>query len=461
MAYVYDVRYVVKLMLEADTPLAVGSGNSDVLTDSPVCLDANDLPMIPGSALRGVLRHCFARRYPALENTIFGFQDAQTSTNSEGSRIVVSHAHIVDGQGVVEGLATSERLESSYLASLQKLPVREHCKIDHRGVSDRKSRGKFDNQVVPKGVRFVCRIELGGTEAEANCWQNLLAILADPSFRVGSGTRKGFGKLKIVGTKSEQRGFRLRNAGERSAYLQQSASLNRSIGGSPLSTGTQATDYASYTLTLQPENSWSFGSGLPDKDADMTPVYEKSVQWNNDLPEWSQRMILVPATAVKGALAHRVAFHYNRLTGAFADKAGQDFSKITGEANPAVKQLFGCANDTRTDKGQIGQVIMSDLFVLEQPTNSTKILNHVAIDRFTGGARDTALFSERVVAQPTLLKLEFLVARQVLTTPDSTIKKAWEAALQDICDGLLPLGGGVMRGHGIFNGTMNKEGVPA
>ena len=194
----------------------------------------------------------------------------------------------------------------------------------------------------------------------------------------------------------------------------------------------------------------------------MTPVYEKSVQWNNDLPEWSQqRMILVPATAVKGALAHRVAFHYNRLTGAFADNAGQDFSKITGEANPAVKQLFGCANDTRTGTGQIGQVIMSDLFVLEQPTNSTKILNHVAIDRFTGGARDTALFSERVVAQPALLQLEFLVARQVLTTPDSTIKQAWEAALQDICDGLLPLGGGVMRGHGIFNGTMNKEGVPA
>jgi hypothetical protein len=30
-------------------------------------------------------------------------------------------------------------------------------------------------------------------------------------------------------------------------------------------------------------------------------------------------------------------------------------------------------------------------------------------------------------------------------------------SLDDICKGILPLGGGVNRGHGIFSGTIKKE----
>ena len=40
---------------------------------------------------------------------------------------------------------------------------------------------------------------------------------------------------------------------------------------------------------------------------------------------------------------------------------------------------------------------------------------------------------------------------------DEDVRKAFEKALQDICDGLLPLGGGTNRGNGIFIGTLNIQ----
>lgn len=42
---------------------------------------------------------------------------------------------------------------------------------------------------------------------------------------------------------------------------------------------------------------------------------------------------------------------------------------------------------------------------------------------------------------------------------NENVKKSFEMALQDICEGLLPLGGSVNRGYGCFTGfvTLNNE----
>ena len=50
-------RYIARIILEAETPLFVGSGDSSLLKDALVHKDFNGLPMIPGTALAGVLRH--------------------------------------------------------------------------------------------------------------------------------------------------------------------------------------------------------------------------------------------------------------------------------------------------------------------------------------------------------------------------------------------------------------------
>ena len=48
---------IARITLEATSPLAVGSGEKDIITDAPVTRDVNDLPYIPGTSLMGIIRH--------------------------------------------------------------------------------------------------------------------------------------------------------------------------------------------------------------------------------------------------------------------------------------------------------------------------------------------------------------------------------------------------------------------
>lgn len=41
---------------------------------------------------------------------------------------------------------------------------------------------------------------------------------------------------------------------------------------------------------------------------------------------------------------------------------------------------------------------------------------------------------------------------------DNDVKTAFEDSLKDLCSGMLPLGGGVNRGNGCFEGTIKRNG---
>ena len=45
----YSTRYVSRIVLEAETPFAIGSGEKDLLTDALVAKDVNGLPYLPGT----------------------------------------------------------------------------------------------------------------------------------------------------------------------------------------------------------------------------------------------------------------------------------------------------------------------------------------------------------------------------------------------------------------------------
>ena len=53
-------KYIARLIIEAATPLLVGSGEKGLTVDKLVAKDANNLPYIPATGLAGVLRHAFA-----------------------------------------------------------------------------------------------------------------------------------------------------------------------------------------------------------------------------------------------------------------------------------------------------------------------------------------------------------------------------------------------------------------
>ncbi len=515
------IKYIARFKVETQTPLGIGTGRSGLLNERLIARDANGLPYIPGTALAGIVRHELEKEGQTV-NYLFGFQTPREK-EGQGSRIVFSSGLLVayDNQSVIEGLQQVDYSHIYYSSFRRKnLPQRDHVRISHRGVAEKT--GKFEEELVYKGARFAFEIEIEGTEEDEKIWDKILSILNHPSFRIGAGTRKGFGQLKVLSCHTRR--FNLERKEDLLAYLGKSSSLNSDITdwNTYHNEDKQAINWLHYEIRLKPESFFLFGSGLWDEKADLTPKKEKCFVWEDGKEPELKSYYLIPATSIKGAISHRVAYYYNDLNktsieaeieknvplefdiegalqkmtddqlpsridqlnyaadsiewkkleakiealGAnqsdswqiykdFLEQNSDDklFKNLSvGENNDAVKTLFGYAKTG--DDGANGSVIFSDLF-LEIKEESVKYFNHVSIDRFTGGARDGALFTQEVVASTNVFTMDIFVEPTAFS--DKIVKLAFEEAIEDLTKGNLQLGGSSAKGHGVFTGNWKPK----
>ena len=458
MKNTYKYRLLSRITLEALSPLVIGSGNKNIKTDSVVAKDVNELPYIPATTLAGLIRHSL----PEEQRKWMGYQ---TKEESYGSQLILSEAKILSEDGKpIDGLSNKE---DAVKQLCYQLPIRQHVRINHQGVAEKN--GKFDEEIVPKGMRFCFEMELMSEEDDNEIMDKILSTIQSNGFRIGSGSRSGFGQISIVSIL--HRKLNLSIPEDLKLYLSKSSSLeNIWEGFEPytLAENTNA-DYISYELTLQPTDFMFFGAGFGNECSDMTFVREPVIQWDNDdracIIE-KEKVILIPGSSVKGALAHRTAYHYNKLKGCFADgKSADELQDHVGKNNKAVRLLFGSEGDKRGKDKKRGNILISDVTQTQTEELEKKVLNHVKIDRFTGGAVPGALFSEEVLYSPeNSFTLELLLYKAAITEDkkDKEDKekalKAFETALTDLCKGYLPLGGGVNRGNGTFKGILKKDG---
>jgi len=451
METIYKKRLIARVTVEAKTPLAIGTGIKNIVTDAPVITDINGLPFIPGTAIAGILRH--ALKIPTdARNSIFGFQDRKEKKDRDkghGSNVIFTDAVMIGADGKpIDGLKRAEDLKGDFYEKFLEMPIRQHVRINDKGVTA--NTGKFDNQVVYKGTRFLFEMELYYDHDDyKDQFEDALRQLRNSALRIGSGTRNGYGELDVVECKTKD--LNLEELEDLDIYLNKSSRLDVEMPDmDDFKEKASSSGWASYTLYLNPESFFLFGSGHGDDEADMTPVDEFVIKWDDSKPQkpsFSKKgKTLIPASSVKGALAHRTAYHWNKLNKHFVENG----EAKTGEANPAVAAIFGTAENKITR----GNILLSDII---EDTAPTKILNHVAIDRFTGGAMDGALFAEKAsYGKGREYVLNIKVNNQAFESDDS-IKPAFEQALDDICKGLLPLGGGVNRGNGIFTGIRKSD----
>jgi len=453
----YKYRFLARLIIQSETPFSIGSGEKNAYVDNMVVKDANGLPYIPGTVIAGILRHTIEQKNGKdYMKDIFGFQEKDKSKDGQGSEIIFSSAQIIDKNGkAVEGLIDDEK--NSYLKHFDNLPIRQHVKINDKGTAE--SKGKFDEEIVYKGVRFCFEIEMLSKDGKNNSlFEEIISELSYDTIRIGGGTRKGFGDFSIIESKIKI--LNLSQPEDLKAYISKTMSLNDSFWDNEEKetiTLEKDKDWITYELELKPDDFFLFGSGFGDDDADITPVSETYFDWSSGKPEPMENSILIPGSSIKGALSHRTAFHYNKIKKCFAENFKNDKEKITGENNEAVRVLFGYTSQDEKEQKR-GNVLISDIIQKENGEKS-HILNHVAIDRFTGGAMDGALFSEKVTyGKGRNYSLKFKVKRSVFDKEPEIIT-AFENALNDIVTGQLPLGGGVNRGHGVFMGIIKKDGV--
>lgn len=450
----YSYRFLARVVIEAETPIAVGAGIQSSITDAPVAKDVNGLPYIPGTAICGVFRHVGKETYrqDTAFDQKFGFHEGR---QSKGSLIYFSDALMIGEQGLpVDGL--NPQPDTAFYKAYKNLPIRNRVCITDKGVG--KKGAKFDHEVVYSGTRFCFEIEMHGKkEEEETFFSQLLRLMWSKNFRLGGNTRNGSGAVKIISCQTAK--LNLKTEDDLSKYLEKSASLSGQFvspcsefsPGNSNQTQNEAT-WIEYELNIRPEDFFFFGSGHGDAqaNADMTPVREDKVVWNSgtpQIPHLKKMNILIPASSVKGAIAHRVAYNYNLLKKRYAVR-GTDAR--TGEENEAVMALFGYHNHEKMEMKR-GNVIISDVF-LPDSNHQEKYFNHISIDYFTGGGINGALFTDKVDLYTVEFKLTVSVHAKALE--DETVKKSFEMTLNDICNGLLPLGGSVNRGYGCFNGSL-------
>lgn len=461
-------RFLAAVVLECKTPLIIGSGNKTIKTDSQINLDCNGLLFIPGTTLTGILRHTFEEKivnnnynYDAL----FGYIQGKKGS---GSRLIITEAKILDQDGeVIDGLQDSDtwsKNRKDFFKNFSALPIRQHARIGHQGTTV--DGGKFDEEIIFKGTRFCFEVELVSNDKnDEHFFKQALDIIACETFAIGGKTNSGFGKMEAKFIKYTDLDFG--QDGQLDLYLDKAAKIDYKWSAfEDYKSENSDNVYTKYVLDLTPDDFIFFSSGFGNDRADNTSVKEKFITWDDVNNKASfveaQNTVLIPATSVKGAIAHRTAYHYNKLKKNFAVK-GVDFDALTGKNNTAVKGLFGSEGEKdehgKTHNKRKGIAVFSDVLQQKCSTTVDKVFNHVAIDRFTGGAIDGALFNgEYLYAKDEQIKLEIFVDETKITEDKDDVIKAFELALADIKKGLLPLGGGVTKGNGTFSGKLTKNG---
>lgn len=451
----YPYRYEARLIVEANTPLAIGSGEGNMMTDRLVIRDVNGLPFIPGSTISGVLRHAMEAVSPSLTNLYFG---EQKKRQSFGSRLLISEGRVVGADGcVLDGMQMIDTHNEYYNFICETL-VRQHVRIDANGVAEK--HGKFDEEIVPKGARFCFEIEMLAEKTEdMDFFDEVLNQINTQGFRLGGGTRNGLGEIRVISVQKVVLDLRLEE--QRKSYLSKPADLAKSAAWpawKSCETQSIESSYDEYVLCLQPRNFYIFGSGLGDNETDDAPLKERFLKWDEMGAHIVEASKVVPASSLKGIISHRVAYYYNKDNKLFALESKTNEAKEpepkTGCDNKAVAALFGSQGDSDGNGRTRGKVIFSDL--IEEMPCETKVFNHVSISQFTGGAMAGKLYDEKVIYAPeSKFVLRVLVPKAGL---EDEVVTPLKRALIDIREGMLPLGGMTNRGHGVFKGSLTCNG---
>jgi CRISPR/Cas system CMR subunit Cmr4 (Cas7 group RAMP superfamily) len=472
------VATVWRLVLEAATPLSLATGHGDGERDTVLASDANGLPFVPASSVAGVLRSLVRGARPAVEASLFGELAPTDTERGRMSRLEISHAHLHDSHDrPVTGLHAT--IDDPLLRPLlhRRNAQRQRVRIGHRGAAD--DGGLFDRSVLPAGHRFTVEWVLWSHDDDPEEARLLDALLADGWLRVGGLTRAGLGMLRCV--RGRTRRFDLRREDDLAAW----SALPHDLGepaDAVLTVPWPAVDASAaplqalrrLRLALHPESGFRFGGGVQSlqRNGESRPnadwaMSERRVVWQGgrgrlaDAPQ-----ALVPATGVKGALSHRVAFHAHRLAGEWASAGRlQGYDKALHCS--AVRRLFGSAGDERgDDEARAGVLGFADHWLVVAPAGDgeggsvrAQVRMHNHIDRFTGGVRNRLLFgTEDLYAfdpSAPVLTLDITLDERRFRAGGGTDADlhALALAVADLCEGRLALGADAAGGLGFFHGT--------
>lgn len=372
-------KLLIKTGIQTKSPLRIGSGIDDGITDILILKDKQGKCFIPGTSIGGVLRAEFEALYGAdAANMLFGYING----NNDGSQsminisdIVLKNADVVYRDGVAIDYITGTSIDGA--------------KYDYEAI-ERGAEGELTIEVTVRSGSIADKIQNSfDYKHKAFADKNdvigdMMALLADilsSGISVGSLTAKGFGKIAAQ-EPAKVYDFNFADGKDCDAwlaYLQKDEYKNQLIYTASIKETVYATEDFVMNIACALRSSLLVRDNyVPDekKSDSVTSIQMKS---KNDY--------VIPGTSLKGVFRNAAKKILLTLSGYKKEEGCDEILDI----------LMG------TDKYKDNKAHKSRLFVDEvyiKPNNVNELRHsRNRIDRFTGGTVDGALFTDVPVWQ--------------------------------------------------------------
>ncbi|MBX9685136.1 MAG: hypothetical protein K2X27_00465 [Candidatus Obscuribacterales bacterium] len=418
-------RIVVKTELVLLSPAHFGNGDSENATDMPLLKDERDdkSPLIPGSSICGALRSYLK----SLEN---GHQSKRGEPSSLVESLFGSDKHSSEKQ---QSRVIVTDTIGKYRGHEQRQGVR--LRPESRTAEDD---ALYSYRLWATNTIFPLRIELVISEDNdrdqlLNGFVHALAGLSNGGISLGAKKTRGFGRVSTGPWRIAE--YDMRKQSDLLAWITgqesggRTTSLDNILDYSKSQAGlTDRREELEIKADFALDSSILIRSrsGLSASDPDVVHIHRP-------LADGAGEIAVIPGTSWAGALRTRAS----RIMELAAGKT---------RGSSAVDSLFGSSPEIRTN--QKASRIRIDESIIEN-CREDLVQNRVAIDPFTGGARDGALFDEKpVFATPDgRVPLRLKIINPVNTDIGLSL-----LLLKDLWTGDIPIGGESSVGRGRFHG---------
>ncbi len=417
-------RILVEGDLVLETPAHFGNGDGDDMVDMPLLLDPLDgqTPLLTGAsiagALRSYLRECergYGHKAEPDSASVRLFGSLKADDKGEQSPLIVDDA-----------LGTHGGIE-----------MRDGVRIQPHSRTAEEDK-LYNLQLWQAGTTFRLRFELllrdiDNAEYVKAALATALAGLNSNGITLGARKRRGYGQISVAGWRV--RIYDLNNTDDLCAWLTNGDQpLDQVASVSDIFTALGAQEdvhdkrqfyHIKATLALDAALLIRSGRGLDDRSPDMVHLHAR--QQNGSLAP------IVSGTSLGGALRARALKIARTLT-------------TQARARALIDQMFGVDMDG-TAEPSASRVSVRETVIKQAWTDLVQ--HRVSIDRFTGGARETALFNEQpAFGEPdTTLNVDLR-----LVNPQDYEIGLLLLVLKDLWTGDVPLGGESSVGRGRLQG---------
>lgn len=436
-----QAKIIKKIIIKADiktcSPLRIGSGKTDGITDILILKDKQGRAFIPATSLAGVLRSKTAAIYSeeAAEKLFGRIGKDDSDSNASQSMINISDVILEDGNQI----------------------HRDGVKINEiTGVGEKGA--KYDFEALDRGAHGLLNIEItirchdldtavkmdmihrGAREIYSEMAYTIADLLSS-GIQVGSLTTKGYGDIKSDNSKCYEFDFSQKDAA--SNWLSYIDNGNELPKESYIGKGKQN---ILGDKELHIEADFALQSSLIVRDYDENNIASQNETDNIAAVQMtSGGDYIVPGTGLKGALRNKAFDILMALT-------GNDESRVQKKLN----EIMGFANEQRQGNGDVkssgkrSNLYIKDIYISKDRLHSMKQTRN-RIDRFTGGTIDNALFSEEPIWQ-TDKNEPYIHMNLRVKDCDEAQAGLMLLILRELWQGNLPIGGGTSIGRGVLHG---------